>query len=183
NKIKKGMGMEGTGGTLPLAGFKIIGDAGNGSGGFLAAKVLQKLGADTTGSQFLEPDGRFPHHVPNPANKGARRTIQTAVLENQSDLGVIVDTDVDRSALVSASGQVINRNHLIALLSTLVLKEQPGATIVTNSPTSNHLQAFIEAKEGKQIRYISGYRNVINKAISCNKEGINVPLAIETSDQ
>ncbi|EOH92686.1 phosphoglucomutase/phosphomannomutase [Enterococcus villorum] len=181
NKIKKGMGIEETGETQPLAGFKIIVDAGNGSGGFFAEKVLQKLGADTTGSQFLEPDGRFPHHVPNPDNQEAMRSIQKAVLENQADLGVIFDTDVDRSALVSASGQVINRNHLIALLSTIVLKEQPGATIVTNSPTSNHLQTFIEAKGGKQIRYISGYRNVINKAISCNKVGINVPLAIETS--
>lgn len=64
---------------------------------------------------------------------------------------MIFDTDVDRSAVVSASGQVINRNNLIALLSTIVLKEYPGATIVTNSPTSNHLETFIEEKVADKI--------------------------------
>ena len=48
----------------PLKGWKIIVDAGNGAGGFFAEKVLNSLGADTTGSQFLEPDGRFPNHIP-----------------------------------------------------------------------------------------------------------------------
>ncbi|MBF8808521.1 MAG: phosphomannomutase/phosphoglucomutase [Enterococcus lacertideformus] len=180
-KIENGMGTNMLSDTKPLAGWKIIVDAGNGAGGFFAEKVLQELGADTTGSQFLEPDGHFPNHIPNPDNSEAMVSIQKAVLENQADLGVIFDTDVDRCAVVSATGQIINRNHLIALLSTIVLKEHPGATIVTNSTTSAHLQTFIEAKGGKQLRYVSGYRNVINKAITCNKEGVDVPLAIETS--
>ena len=49
----------------PLAGMKIIVDAGNGAGGFFADKVLARLGADTQGSQFLNPDGMFPNHIPN----------------------------------------------------------------------------------------------------------------------
>ncbi len=44
-------------------------DAGNGAGGFFAEQVLKNLGADTTGSQFLEPDGQFPNHIPNPDNQ------------------------------------------------------------------------------------------------------------------
>ena len=51
-----------------LEGLKIIVDAGNGAGGFFTTKVLDKLGADTTGSQFLNPDRNFPNHVPNPEN-------------------------------------------------------------------------------------------------------------------
>ena len=108
-------------------------------------------------------------------------SIKKAVLDNQADLGVIFDTDVDRSAIVSKDGQMINRNNLIAVLSAIVLQEHPGSTIVTNSPTSDHLKNFIEEKGGKQYRYISGYRNVINKAIELNEEGINCQLAIETS--
>ena len=178
DKIRQGMKT-----TLkhPLSGFHIIVDAGNGAGGFFAEKVLAELGADITGSQFLEPDGYFPNHVPNPDNQAAMQSIQTAVLENQADLGVIFDTDVDRSAIVDASGEVINRNNLIAVLATIVLEEQPGSSIVTNSPTSSHLKTFIEAKGGKQVRYISGYRNVINKMIELNQAGIETPLAIETS--
>ncbi|MFC4770739.1 phosphohexomutase domain-containing protein [Enterococcus hermanniensis] len=175
-KIQQGSGAE-----QPLKGLKIVVDAGNGAGGYFAANVLAVLGADTTGSQFLEPDGHFPNHIPNPDNKEAMASIKKAVLTNQADLGVIFDTDVDRSAIVSKDGQMINRNNLIAVLSAIVLQEHPGSTIVTNSPTSDHLKKFIEEKGGKQYRYISGYRNVINKAIELNNEGIDCQLAIETS--
>lgn len=177
-KIRKGMK---TTQENPLKGMKLIVDAGNGAGGFFAEYVLKELGADTTGSQFLEPDGRFPNHIPNPDNKEAMASIQSAVLKNKADLGVIFDTDVDRSAVVAKNGEVINRNSLIAVLSKIILSEHPGTSIVTNSPTSDHLKQFIEENGGKQVRYISGYRNVINKSIALNEEGIDSQLAIETS--
>jgi phosphomannomutase len=80
----------------PLEGFHIVVDAGNGAGGFFAAKVLEPLGAITSGSQFLEPDGMFPNHIPNPEDKAAMEAITKAVLDNKADLGIIFDTDVDR---------------------------------------------------------------------------------------
>lgn len=146
-----------------------------------AEQVLVPLGADTNGSQFLEPDGHFPNHIPNPDNKEAMASIMEAVLREQADLGIIFDTDVDRSAVVTKSGQPLNRNNMIAVLSKIVLSEHPAASIVTNSPTSTHLKTFIESLGGHQVRYISGYRNVINKAIALNEKGINAQLAIETS--
>lgn len=93
----------------PLAGYKIIVDAGNGAGGFFVEKVLKPLGANTEGSQFLDPDGMFPNHIPNPDNEEAMHSIQASVLKQQADLGIIFDTDVDRSAIVDANGQVINK--------------------------------------------------------------------------
>lgn len=165
----------------PLAGYKIIVDAGNGAGGYFVEKVLKPLGADTSGSQFLEPDGHFPNHIPNPDNKEAMASIQKAVVENQADLGVIFDTDVDRSAVVTKEGDALNRNNLIAVLSRIALTEHPGTSIVTNSPTSDHLKVFIESLGGRQVRYISGYRNVINKAIALNQAAVDTQLAIETS--
>lgn len=177
-KIRQGMG---TNTEKPLAGLKIIVDAGNGAGGFFAEKVLLPLGADTNGSQFLEPDGHFPNHIPNPDNKEAMASIREAVLREQADLGIIFDTDVDRSAVVTKSGEPLNRNNMIAVLSKIILEEHPGTRIVTNSPTSNHLKTFIEALGGQQVRYISGYRNVINKAIELNEAGLDTQLAIETS--
>ncbi|HHT7803884.1 TPA: phosphomannomutase/phosphoglucomutase [Streptococcus suis] len=165
----------------PLTGLNIIVDAGNGAGGFFAEKVLAELGADTTGSQFLEPNGTFPNHVPNPDNKEAMESIRQAVLKQGADLGIIFDTDVDRAALVTKSGQILNRNNLIAVLAQITLSEHPGTSIVTNSPTSEHLKNFIESLGGKQIRYISGYRNVINRAIAANQAGVDCQLAIETS--
>ena len=69
--IRKGAGL--TEYEQPLKGMKIIVDAGNGAGGFFATKVLTQLGADISGSQFLEPDGMFPNHIPNPEDKNAMR--------------------------------------------------------------------------------------------------------------
>ncbi|CAI0411844.1 unnamed protein product [Linum tenue] len=107
----------------PLEGFHIVVDAGNGAGGFFAAKVLEPLGAITSGSQFLEPDGMFPNHIPNPEDKAAMKAITKAVLDNKADLGIIFDTDVDRSAAVDSTGRELNRNRLIALMSAIVLEE------------------------------------------------------------
>ncbi|KAI5575259.1 hypothetical protein BDE02_10G199100 [Populus trichocarpa] len=166
----------------PLEGFHIVVDAGNGAGGFFAEKVLQPLGAITSGSQFLEPDGMFPNHIPNPEDKTAMKAITQAVLENKADLGIIFDTDVDRSAVVDSTAREFNRNRLIALMSAIVLEEHPGTTIVTDSVTSDGLTTFIENKlGGKHHRFKRGYKNVIDEAVRLNSVGEESHLAIETS--
>ena len=169
-----------TGEERPLAGKKIIVDAGNGAGGFFADKVLAPLGADTTGSQFLNPDGNFPNHIPNPENAEAMRSICNAVKATGADLGIIFDTDVDRAGAVDNTGEEINRNRLIALISAILLTEKKG-TIITDSVTSEGLTKFITAHGGKHLRFKRGYKNVINEAIRLNEQGEYAPLAIETS--
>ncbi|MBL1210004.1 phosphomannomutase/phosphoglucomutase [Geminocystis sp. GBBB08] len=166
----------------PLQGLKIIVDAGNGAGGFYATKVLQPLGANIEDSQFLEPDGTFPNHIPNPENKEAMKSISQAVIDNQADFGIIFDTDVDRSAAVDSYGKELNRNKLIALISAIILKEHPSSTIVTDSITSDGLTEFIEKElKGKHHRFKRGYKNVINESLRLNQEGVESWLAIETS--
>ncbi|MEG4344832.1 phosphomannomutase/phosphoglucomutase [Microcoleus sp. A003_D6] len=166
----------------PLTGLKIIVDAGNGAGGFYVDKVLKPLGADTAGSQFLEPDGTFPNHVPNPEDKQAMQSICQAVIANQADFGIIFDTDVDRSAAVDFAGNELNRNRLIALISAIVLQEHPGSTIVTDSITSDGLTQFIEQDlKGIHHRFKRGYKNVIDESIRLNESGQESWLAIETS--
>ena len=165
----------------PLKGLKIVVDAGNGAGGFYVDKVLKPLGADTTGSQFLEPDGNFPNHIPNPENAEAMAAISQAVLANKADFGIIFDTDVDRVAAVDHKGNELNRNRLIALISAIILQEHPGSTIVTDSITSDGLTQFIEQLGGVHHRFKRGYKNVINEAVALNKKGQESWLAIETS--
>ena len=164
----------------PLLGLHVVVDAGNGAGGFYA-KMLEDLGAWVEGSQFLEPDGHFPNHIPNPENEEAMRSISEAVVKVGADLGVIFDADCDRAAIVDHSGREINRNRLIALISAILLDKMPGATIVTDSVTSSGLAKFIMEWGGEHYRYKRGYRNVIDEAIRLNEAGINCPLAIETS--
>lgn len=170
-----------TGEDKPLDGFKIVVDAGNGAGGFYVDKVLKPLGADTTGSRYLEPDGSFPNHIPNPENKEAMESITEAVRENNADLGIIFDTDVDRAGAVLSDGSELNRNRIIAMLSAILLREYPGTTIVTDSITSTGLADFIKEKGGIHHRFKRGYRNVINESIRLNGLGQDSQLAIETS--
>ena len=166
----------------PLQGFHIVVDAGNGAGGFYAHEVLARLGADITGSQFLEPDGYFPNHIPNPEDPAAMASICEAVKRTGADLGVIFDTDVDRGAVVGRGGKPIHRNRLIALAAAIVLDSEPEATIVTDSITSDGLKEFLEGTlGGVHHRFKRGYKNVINEAVRLNECGINCPLAIETS--
>ncbi len=170
-----------TGSDRPLTGRRVIVDAGNGSAGFFARDVLEPLGADTTGSRYLDYNGLFPNHIPNPEDEHAMQSICDSVLASGADMGIIFDADGDRAAIVDEQGKAINRNRLIALLSAIYLEKHPGSTIVTDSVTSAGLTKFIESRGGKHFRYRRGYKNVIDKAKELNMQGILCPMGIETS--
>ena len=166
----------------PLSGMKITVDAGNGSGGFYADKVLKPLGADVSSSQFLNPDGTFPAHAPNPEDKKAMEAVCSRVRESGSDLGLIFDTDVDRSAAVDEHGNEISRNGIVAMAAALIADEHPGSTVVTDSITSRQLTIFLEEKlKLRHLRFKRGYKNVINKSAELCAGGTDSQLAIETS--
>ncbi len=168
--------------TQPLKGLHLVVDAGGGVGGFYATEVLEKLGADISGSVLLEPDGTFSGHIPNPENPDAMACISKAALDAKADFGVIFDTDVDRAACVGADGKEINRNRLVALAAAIALEDYPGGTVVTDSITSDGLKEFIEQHLfGVHCRFKRGYKNVINEALRLEAEGVSAPLAIETS--
>ena len=164
----------------PLLGLHVVVDAGNGSGGFYA-DFLESLGAWVEGSQFLKPDGAFPNHAPNPESPEAMRALSKAVVKNEADLGVLFDADCDRAAIVLSDGRLVNKNRLIALTAAMLLSRQPGLTIVTDSVTSTGLARFITEWGGTHYRFKRGYRAVIDEAMRLNGEGIDCPLAIETS--
>ena len=169
-------------GPEPLKGLHIVVDSGNGASGFFVDKILKPLGADTTGSQFLEPDGMFPNHIPNPENKEAMEAIRQAVLKNKADLGLIFDTDVDRMSAVLSDGSEVNRDSIIAMIAAILAPQYPGSTIITDSVTSDRLTYFLEKELGlKHLCYMRGYKNVINKQKELNANGVTAPLAMETS--
>ena len=92
------------------------------------------------------------------------------------------NTDVDRGGAVDSKGNEINRNRLVAVAAAIALEGNDGGMIVTDSITSSGLKQFIENDlGGKHYRYRRGYKNVIDKALELNAQGINCPLAIETS--
>ena len=166
----------------PLSGLHIVVDSGNGASGFFATEILETLGADISGSQFLDPDGLFPNHIPNPEAEAAMQSICQAVLDAKADLGVIFDCDGDRGAVVFADGTEVNRNTLIALLAAIIAEDAPDSWIVTDSVTSDELAEFLTQQlHLHHLRFRRGYKNVIDRGILLNEEGSRCELAIETS--
>ena len=166
----------------PLSGMKILVDAGNGVGGFYAENILKPLGADTSGSLYLEPDGTFPNHIPNPEKDEAVKDIISQVKTIGADLALVFDTDVDRVAAIDEHGKPMVRNGIIAVAASLIYKLHPASFVVTDSITSPELAEFLNDKLGlRHFRYRRGYKNVIDKAKSLIAEGKDCQLAIETS--
>ncbi len=166
----------------PLRGLHVAVDACNGAGGFFVSQVLIPLGCDTSGSVYLEPDGSFPNHAPNPENERAMQAIRLATLNSGADLGLIFDTDVDRMSAVLSDGSVVGRDALIAMMAAILAPEYPGSTVVTDSVTSDRLTEFLEHRlHLRHRRFRRGYRNVINEARRLTDSGTLAPLAIETS--
>jgi phosphomannomutase len=83
---------------------------------------------------------------------------------------------------VLKNGKEISRNALIAMMAAILAPDYPGSTIITDSVTSDELTIFLEKELGlKHLRYMRGYKNVIDECIRQNKAGTVSPLAIETS--
>lgn len=166
---------------MPLQGLKVMVDSGNGSGGFFATEILKSLGADITGSQFLDPDPEFPNHPANPEDEAAIKSATSACIKSSADIGIILDTDVDRCAAIANDGTLLGGEKLIALLAKTLKAANPNETIVTDSVVSGKLTEFIESLGLRHLRYKRGYRNVIDKSMQLNESGSPSPLAIETS--
>jgi phosphomannomutase len=173
----------------PLSNLNIVVNPGNGGGCFFN-DLLRDLGANVAGSLHLSPDGTFPDSfgVPNPEKKAMVDETIKACKACNADIGVMFDTDADRSGFVlprsidkdgiCSQYEELNRNRLIALLSVLFSSSAPGSTIVTDSTTSEGLNKFLEKNLSlKHFRFLRGYANVINKA----KELPGSVMAIETS--
>ena len=154
----------------PLLGMRVIVDAAGGTGAFFG-KLLDAMGVEAESLAPLKKGGEA----------AALERLQALVPEHRADLGVLLDQDCARATLVDADGRLLNDNRLIALTAAMLLDADPGATIVTDSVTSSGLTAFIQEWGGVHYRFKRGHRNVIDEAARLNAEGIDCPLAIETS--
>ena len=145
----------------PLLGLYVVVDASSVGGAFFA-DLLEGLGADIERLETMD-------------------TLEAAVPRFEADMGVGLDQDCSRAFLYDHEGRAVDGNRLIALISAILLEQKPGATIVTDSVTSTGLSAFIAEWGGVHYRFKRGYRSVINEAVRLNAEGIDCPLAMETS--
>ncbi len=162
----------------PLLGMRVVVDASSSVGqGYV--HFLESMGVETEGSLYpIEDEDSI---LGGPDDPQAVEAVTRAVKNVRADMGVLFNADGSRAAIVDDRGRLINRNRLIALAAAMLLDAQPGSTFVTDSVTSSGLSAFIAEWGGIHYRFKRGYRSVIDEAKRLNAEGIDCPLAIETS--
>lgn len=128
-----------------ITGLKVVLDAANGMAGVYLPPVLERISIDAVPC-FLDPDGRFPHHEPNPLLEENRAFIEGAVVENGADLGIAWDGDADRCFFIDEKGGFVAGDFLTALLARHILGRVGPSTIVYDLRASWAVRdAIIEA--------------------------------------
>ena len=141
--------------------FKVVVDAGNGVGG-TAVPLLQKLGFDVT-PIFIEPDGRFPNHHPDPTVEANVADLKAKVTEVGAEVGIALDGDADRIGVVDNKGRIIWGDQLMILFARSILKEVPGATFVSEVKCSKALYDEVAKAGGKAIMWKVGHSLIKEK--------------------
>jgi len=145
---------------IAQAGFKIALDAVNSSGGIAIPMLLEALGVNTISNLYGEPNGIFPHN-PEPLPENIKQ-ICKEVGEGEFDLGIVVDPDVDRLALVCEDGAPFGEEYTIVAVADYLLNKQPGNT-VSNLSSSRALKDVTERYGGKYFASAVGEVNVVRK--------------------
>ncbi|MDR2125502.1 MAG: phosphoglucosamine mutase [Prevotellaceae bacterium] len=141
------------------AKFKIVVDAVNSVGGIIVPQMLKKLGADVI-ELNCEPTGNFAHN-PEPLPKNLKEIARTVVKE-KADLGIVVDPDVDRLALVCENGEMFGEEYTLVSVADYILSKTHGNAV--SNISSSHALRNIAQKHG--CRYFSsavGEVNVVAK--------------------
>jgi phosphomannomutase / phosphoglucomutase len=136
--------------------LKVVVDAGNGTGGVIAVPLFQALGVDVV-PLFIEMDGRFPNHHPDPTVEKNLEHLKRKVLEVGADVGIAYDGDADRVGAVDEKGRVLWGDQLMILFSRALLAEQPGAAIVGEVKCSFTLYDDIAKRGGRAIMWKAGH--------------------------
>ncbi|MET2985217.1 phosphoglucosamine mutase [Aureibaculum conchae] len=139
------------------ANFKVVVDAVNSTGGIVIPNLLEKLGVECI-KLYCEPNGHFPH---NPEPLAEHLTdISELVVKEKADLGIVVDPDVDRLALVCEDGSMFGEEYTLVACADYVLAQQKGNT-VSNLSSSRALRDVTEKHGGMYKASAVGEVNVV----------------------
>ena len=141
------------------AGFKVVVDAVNSTGGFMIPRLLEKMGVDCV-KLYCEPNGKFPHN-PEPLPENLTE-ISKIVVEEKADFGIVVDPDVDRLAIVCEDGSMFGEEYTLVAVADYVLSKTPGNT-VSNLSSTRALREVTNNHNGSYEASAVGEVNVVDK--------------------
>lgn len=142
--------------------FKVVIDCVNSTGGIVLPQLLKALGVTEVVELFCEPNGDFPHN-PEPLPENLR-DISKAVVKNKAHLGIVVDPDVDRLAIVSEDGEMFGEEYTLVAVADFILKSlKKGSSPVTvsNLSSTRALRDITEKAGGDYYASAVGEVNVV----------------------
>jgi len=143
---------------IKKANFKVVVDAVNSTGGIFIPALLEQLGVECV-QLYCEPNGEFPHN-PEPL-KEHLTDISELVVKEKADLGIVVDPDVDRLALVSEDGSMFGEEYTLVACADYVLGRLGGGNTVSNLSSSRALRDVTEKHGGTYTASAVGEVNVV----------------------
>ncbi|KQC29028.1 phosphoglucosamine mutase [Flagellimonas eckloniae] len=145
--------------TIKKAGFKVVVDGVNSTGGIAIPKLLEELGVEVV-KLYCDPTGHFPHN-PEPLKEHLGDICELVVKEN-ADFGIVVDPDVDRLAFISNDGEMFGEEYTLVACADYVLGKTKGNT-VSNLSSSRALRDVTEKHGGTYEAAAVGEVNVVTK--------------------
>jgi phosphomannomutase len=140
--------------------FKIAVDAVNSTGGIAVPMLLKALGVKNVVELYCEPNGKFPHN-PEPLPEHLKK-ISSVVKKERCDLGIVVDPDVDRLALIQEDGKPFGEEYTLVAVADYILRKKKGNT-VSNLSSTRALRDVTELHNGLYQAAAVGEVNVVNK--------------------
>lgn len=151
--------------SIKKSNFSIVVDAVNSSGGIYIPALLEALGVNTIHKIHCEPNGHFPHNPePLPEHLG---DLINEVKNKKADLGIVVDPDVDRLALVDGNGELFGEEYTLVAAADYILSHKKGNT-VSNLSSTRALRDVTEKRGGTYQAAAVGEVNVVAKMKETN---------------
>jgi len=150
---------------VSAAGFRVVLDAVNSTGGIFVPALLEKLGVKECIQIHCEPTGHFAHN-PEPL-KEHLTDICKAVKAHKADLGIVVDPDVDRLVFVCEDGELFGEEYTLVSIADYILQKTPGNT-VSNLSSTRALRDVTHLYGGNYAAAAVGEVNVVNVMKSSN---------------
>jgi phosphomannomutase len=137
--------------------LKIVVDAGNGMAGPEVFALFKQFPVWTLIPLYMEPDGRFPHHIANPLLPAATRDLQAMVRREKADIGVAFDGDGDRCGFIDEKGKRVPEDLVTTLIAEFLLAKEPAATVLYDLRSSRIVPETITRLGGKAVRTRVGH--------------------------
>lgn len=146
----------------PEKGFRIGWDAGNGAAGPVIERLVKMLPGEHH-LLFMDVDGQFPNHHPDPTEEKNLADLRALVAEKKLDFGLAFDGDGDRIGAIDGQGRVIWGDQLLQIFAEDVLAEVPGATIIADVKASQALFDRVAELGGKPLMWKTGHSLIKSK--------------------